>query len=187
MGKIENIQEELKEILSEKRYMHSLGTMKMAQILSKKYDVDEEKAALVGLVHDIAKEFTKEKSLNYITKNKIQLDKIEEKNYSLWHAKIGAIFAKEKYQFTNDMQEAIRYHTTGHPNMDKLAKIIYVADKTEETRSYSEVEQVRKLALQNLDEAIIFILNYDIQRNIDKNRLIHPNSILIRNELMFKL
>ena len=61
MESIENIQAQLKETLSEKRYLHSIGTMKMAKILAKKYNVDENIAMLTGLAHDMGKEIPLEK------------------------------------------------------------------------------------------------------------------------------
>jgi len=184
MEKIEIIKEELKTILSEKRYLHSIGTMKMAKLLAKKHNIDEEKAALVGLLHDIAKEIPYEETLDYMQKNQIEIDEIEKISPSLLHAKIGAHLAKNKYDFTYEMSQAVKYHTTGHPDMDKLAKIIYIADKIEETRIYDEVEKVRGLAMKDLDETMLYILNYNIQKNIDKNKLIHPNSILLRNKIL---
>lgn len=183
MESIENIQTELKKNLSEKRYLHSVGTMKMAKILANKYNVNENIAMLAGLAHDMAKEIPLEQAMEYIKQNKINIDEIEKQNTALLHAKIGAHMSK-KYGFTEQMQNAIKYHTTGNPEMDELAKIIYVADKTEETRNYEEIEKIRELAMQNIDEAIIAILDHDIQKNINKKVLIHPDGVLLRNKLL---
>ena len=57
---LEQIREEVKHILSEKRYKHSLGVEKRAAELGAIYGVDIEKAKLAGITHDIAKEMTKE-------------------------------------------------------------------------------------------------------------------------------
>ena len=186
METVENIQTELKKNLSEKRYLHSVGTMKMAKILANKYNVNENIAMLAGLAHDMAKEIPLEQAMEYIKENKINIDEIEKQNTALLHAKIGAHMSK-KYGFTEQMQNAIKYHTTGNPEMDELAKIIYVADKTEETRNYEEIEKIRELAMQNIDEAIIAILDHDIQKNINKKVLIHPDGVLLRNKLLLQL
>lgn len=183
---IEKIKEELKSMLSEKRYNHSIGVMKMAKKLAKQYNVNEEQAALVGLTHDIAKELGVPKSMQYVRKNRIKIDKVERKTPSLLHAKIGADMVKKKYQFTKNMQDAIKYHTTGNPHMDKLAKVLYVADKTEENRDFAEVEEIREIAMESLDEAVFTILTLDIKKNIERNRLIHIESIKTRNTLLDK-
>ena len=187
MEKLENIQKELKETLSEERYNHSIGVMKMAKKLAKKYNQDENIAELTGLAHDLAKEIPLEESIKYIKENNIQVDEIEIKNPALLHAKVGAVMAKNKYGFTEEMQNAIKYHTTANANMDTLAKIIYVADKTEENRDFEEIETLRSLAMENLDEAILAILAHDIKKNINKKRLIHMDSILTWNKLLEKL
>lgn len=186
METIEKIQKELKKNLSEKRYLHSIGVMNMAKELAKNYQVNEQKVALVGLTHDIAKELSIKEALDYVKKNKLILDQIEKYSPALLHAKIGADMVRKKYHFNMQMQNAIKYHTTGNPNMDKLAKIIYIADKTEENRKFEGVEKLRELAFKNLDEAMVAILNFDIKKNINKGVLIHPNSVFTRNKLIRK-
>ena len=71
MKYIEEIKNELRNILSEKRYLHSIGVMEKAIELAKIFGEDEEKAGYVGLVHDIAKEMTEEELLEYANKNNI--------------------------------------------------------------------------------------------------------------------
>ena len=55
MEKTEKIKEDLKNILSERRYIHSVGVMEMCETLAKIYGVDVEKAKIAGLLHDNAK------------------------------------------------------------------------------------------------------------------------------------
>lgn len=184
METIENIQAELKAILSEKRYNHSLGVMEKAKELAKQYGVDLNIAALTGLAHDMGKEIPNEEKLKYVKENNIKIDDIEKNNVGLLHAKIGADIAKKKYGFTEDMQKAIEYHTTAHPNMDLLAKIVFIADKIEENRKYEGVDELRKIAKTSIDKCMLAILDYTIKENIDKGKLIHPNSILTRNSLL---
>ncbi len=183
MKDIEEIKKYLKIILSEKRYLHSIATMKMAIKLAKKYNIDTQKAALTALTHDIGKELAYEEKLKYAKDKNIEIDEIERKSPGLLHGKIGANIVKEKYAFSKDMQDAIKYHTTGHPNMDLLAKIIFVADKIEETRDYEDVEKVRKLAFEDINKCIIYILNYNIKANTKNGKLVHENSILTIEKL----
>lgn len=184
METLENIQKELKQTMSEKRYKHSIGVMKKAEELAKKYGVDTKIAAITGIAHDIAKELSNEEKIRYVTENHIEIDEIEKYNIGLLHAKIGADITKNKYGFTKNMQNAIEYHTTTNPNMDLLAKIIFVSDKIEENRDYQGVEELRKAVENDIDEAILNILDYVIKDNIIKKKLIHPNSILTRNKIL---
>jgi len=184
---LQKIQQDLKQTLSQKRYLHSIGTMKLAEKLAKQYHVNPEEAVLTGLAHDMAKELPKEERIKYIEENHIPIDEIEEKNTGLLHGKIGAHMAKTKYGFSESMQKAIAYHTTGSPDMDTLAKIIFIADKAEETRDYEDIEIVRKLAKKDLDQCILYILDFTIKQNIDKKKLVHPNSILTRNKILLQI
>ena len=167
---IEKILEDVKNTLSEKRYIHSIGVMKQAEYLAKKYGQDVEIAKAVGIAHDIAKELTEEEKIKYVEENKIKIDEIEKINIGLLHAKIGADICKKKYNFTEEMQNAIKYHTTGNENMDTLAKIIFVADKTEENRKYDDLQTVQKLADEDLDKCILYILDYMLVDNVKKQK-----------------
>ena len=53
---IEKIKGDLKQELSERRYVHSVSVMKKAIELAQIYDENVDEAALAGLTHDIAKE-----------------------------------------------------------------------------------------------------------------------------------
>lgn len=187
---IEKILEDVKNTLSEKRYIHSIGVMKQAEYLAKKYGQDVEIAKAVGIAHDIAKELTEEEKIKYVEENKIEIDEIEKINIGLLHAKIGADICKKKYNFTEEMQNAIKYHTVGNENMDLLAKIIFVADKTEEGRNYKkeekneQLQKVRELSKIDINEALLYEIDSSLIYTIQKHKLVHTDSILTRNKLL---
>ena len=183
---IEKVKEELKKRLSTYRYEHSLGTMKKAKELAKLYGEDEKQAEFAGLIHDVAKELTKEQIEEYINKYNIELDEVEKQNFKLLHAKLGAVIAREEFGANQEVQDAIKYHTTGNKKMDTFAKIIYIADKIEENRTYDEVEKIRKMAEENLDNAILYMLEYVIKKNNQKGVKVHPDTLELREMLSRK-
>ena len=185
----EEIENDVKSVLSEYRFTHSLGVVKKAVELAKIYGVQEETAKKVGIAHDIAKEMTDEEMLEYVKNNNIEIDEIETVKPSLLHGKIGADIAAKKYGFTEDMVNAIKWHTTGRENMSMLEKIIYVADKTEENRKGTRfnLEKSRELSTQNIDETLIFLMNEFITYNVKNEWLIHPETIIARNDLLLKI
>lgn len=183
---IEQIKQDLKEILSEKRYIHSIGVMKRAEELAIIYGVNVEQAKIVGLAHDIAKEFSREDALKYAKENSIEVDEIERAQPGLLHTKIGAHICKEKYDFTEEMQKAIEYHATGDSNMNLFDKIIFVADKTEPYRKFDDLDYIVNLSNENLDEAMIYIIDKSLVKTMEKGELIHPKSISTRNALIIK-
>lgn len=127
---IEIIKNRVKEVLSERRYNHSLEVMKRCEELAIIYGEDVEKAKRVGLAHDIAKEMKIDEIMQIVKENNIHLDEIEMQNPGLWHAKIGAVICKNEFGFTQDMVEAVENHTTAKEGMDLLSKILFVADAT---------------------------------------------------------
>ena len=186
MEKIEQIIEELKNTLSEKRYIHSLGVMEMCETLAKIYGVDTEKAKIAGLLHDIAKETTSEEKLEYAKQHNIEVDEIEKANPQILHGKIGAHIAKEKYGVSKEIQNAIEYHTETNPNMDTLAKIVYVSDKTELNRKQEneEIKYERELAKKDLDATVLYVIDVNLESLIKKQKLIHPTILATRNKLL---
>lgn len=188
MELIDKIKEDLKNTLSERRYIHSLGVMEMAVELAKIYNVDEKKAELAGLLHDNAKEMTPEELLKYVDDNNIKISEVERINTKILHGKIGADIAKKKYGVSKEIQEAIEYHTTTNPNMTTLDKIVFVADKIELNRKSAtyDIEAERELAKKDLDGAVIFIINSNITSLIQKDKLINEESINTRNKLIIE-
>lgn len=184
MYTLEKLEKELKNILSEKRFKHSIGTRDRIIELAQIYNIDVEKAAKVGLMHDVAKEMTAEEKLEYAKKNNIEINKIEQEFPTLLHSKIGAHICAQKYEFTEDMQNAISCHTTGKVGMDMLSKILYMADKTEKNRIYPELEMLKEMTCKDIDAAILFTLDYVIDKKIKEKQAIHIDTILTRNDLL---
>ena len=190
MEEIEKIKEDLKQILSEKRYIHSIGAMEKAIELAKRYGEDEEESALTALTHDIAKEMKVEEYYKYAKENNIELSKDDKMCTSVLHGIIGADIVKKKYGFTDEMCRAIYYHTTGITNMTTFEKIIFLADKVEErTRPKDKADVIRNIIKEKgLDEAILWIADdYTIPKAIKNRGILHPNTINVRNEIIEKM
>lgn len=189
MESIEKIKADLKNILTEKRYIHSIGAMEKAIEYAKKYGENEEKAAYTALTHDIAKEMTLEEYYEYAKNNNIKLKKDDIMCPSVIHGIIGADIVKKEYGFTDEMCKAIYYHTTGTNNMTTFEKIIFLADKVEErTRPKDKADVIRNIIAQKgLDEAILWITDdYTIPKSIKNRSVIHPLTISVRNEIIKK-
>ncbi len=163
------LRKEMEQTLERKRYEHTLGVAYTAANLAMIHGVDVEKALTAGMLHDCAKCMSHHKQLSLCRKNKIVLSEIETENHSpLLHAKAGSCLARKKYGITDEeILQAISYHTTGRPHMSPLEKIIYIADYIEpgrerSKRSYAVVQnlqEVRKMAYQDLDRTLCKILN----------------------------
>lgn len=157
---LKKIRKAMEKTLDPKRYEHTLGVAYTAAALAMKYDVSVHKAQLAGLLHDCAKCLSDEKKLKICEKHNIPVNDVERRNPSLLHAKVGSFMAGEEYEVEDyDVLNAILNHTTGRPDMSTLEKIIFIADYIEPGRKEApHLERLRKLAFEDLDEALIGIL-----------------------------
>ncbi len=178
MYDIISIKKNLKEVLSPYRYEHSLMVADEAKKLAKYYGVDEDKAYVAGLLHDMAKDFSDEKNLEYINKYNID-DSFRGK---LLHSEIGYYIALE-HGYDKEICDAIRYHTLGHAGMDIYAKIVLVADKIGRETKNDIIDEIRKLAYNNLDHAIILYLENLEERLNLKGLNMHVWSLDLLREL----
>lgn len=143
-----------------KRYEHTLGVAYTAAALAMCYDEDVLSAQIAGLLHDCAKCLSDEKRLSICEKHNISISDIERRNPYLLHAKVGSYLAMKKYRVKNqDIIYSILNHTTGRPGMSPLEKIIFIADYIEPGRKNApNLKEIRKLAFENLDAALLKIL-----------------------------
>ena len=121
------IQNELKKELDEPRYQHTLGVMYTASAMAMCHGADLTQALTAGLLHDCAKCIPADEKIRMCKEHEIPVTDIEYANPGLLHAKLGAYLAEEKYGILDPViLDAIRYHTTGRPEMTLMDKIIYI-------------------------------------------------------------
>lgn len=157
---LEEIQKKLQKHMGAKRYRHTIGVQYTAVMLAMRYEADLQQAALAGLLHDCAKYLEEEEILRECERHHIAYSSTEKRQPYLLHAKLGALYAKKKYGIKDErILSAIRYHTTGKPDMSLLEKIVFTADYIEPHRKMLAVlPAIRKMAFEDLDEAVYMIL-----------------------------
>ncbi len=188
MMELEKINGTLSQSLSERRYYHSLGVAETAVKLAKHYHANEEKAFLAGLVHDCAKEIAPEEAIKLLQeKYRIIPDAMSLQMPRLLHGVLGACIAQSRFGiYDPEILDAIRYHTTGKAKMGLLSKIIYIADYIEPNRTYRDVDDLRELTFRNLEDAILFAVDFTIRDLVEKGKTIHPDTVHCRNDLLLQ-
>ena len=170
--------------LTEHRYQHTLGVMETAISLAEKYGADVKKAEIAAIFHDYAKFRPKDEMKEIIMSQGLPQDLLLY-NTELWHAPVGAyLVEKEAGVSDNDVLDAIRYHTSGRPNMTLLEKVIYLADYIEPGRHFPGVEEVREIANENLEKALIKAIQNTILFLMKKNQTIYPETFYTYNDLI---
>lgn len=157
---INELRNAIQKVQDEERYEHTLGVAYTAASLAVLNGVDSRKALIAGLLHDCAKCIPSQEKIDMCKYYGIPMTQLEIRNPFLLHAKLGARLAQEIYaENDNDILNAIENHTTGRADMSLLEKIIFIADYMEPNRNKApNLMQIRKMAYEDLDQALVMIL-----------------------------
>ena len=171
------LREESYPFLHPRRVAHVWGCEHEARALARRWGADEGDAAEAGILHDITKKLTPSEHLLLSEKYGIINDTNELANPKLFHAKTGAALSRDLFGVPEEIESAIRWHTTAHENMTLLEQIIYLADYIEPTRDFPGVERLRALAYENLCAAMILGLEMGLEEIRAEGREPHENSV----------
>ena len=173
-----DICKELKNILDAKRYTHTLGVAYTAACLAMSEGADMEKAYLAGLLHDCAKYMNDKEFIDYCKKHSIEMTDVEKANPALLHSKVGADIAKGKYGVTDsDVLSAIRFHTTGRPDMSLMEAIVFTADYIEPGRNHDpELPDIMREAFDCLNNAICHIYSNTMNHLKKSDKTLDPTT-----------
>jgi predicted HD superfamily hydrolase involved in NAD metabolism len=170
------------------RYRHSIGVCETAVKMAERFGVKVEKARIAGLLHDCAREIPLENMRQEAEARHIPYTEVERQMPILLHAYIGAWLCKERYGVDDkEILDAVYRHTTGGAGMTALDKIIYIADMIEPNREYPGVDELRNIVEKaSLDEAVLAGFDRSISFIVRKRRMIHPDTVLARNEILLR-
>ena len=156
------LREKTLEHLDEHRVAHVAGCESEAVRLAMHWGEDPELAAEAGILHDITKSLSFDEQLQLCEKYGIINDNSELEAPKLLHAKTGAALARDLFGVSDTVYAAIRWHTTGKPDMSLFEKILYLADYIEPTRDFEGIDELRELAFTDLDGAMVLGLGMTI-------------------------
>ncbi len=187
MISIDQMKVEINKKLHPTRYNHTLAVLEVAIDMAERFDVNKEDTIVAALLHDYAKNFSDDEMLSQMNTYGIEKDTFTIDCINLAHGQVAAELVQHDFKIKNiDVINAIRNHTFARAGMSDLEKVIYLADMIEPSRDFDGVEEIRTLAKINLDDALLLALNHTIGYLMSKNRPLHPNAVLARNELIRK-
>jgi nicotinate-nucleotide adenylyltransferase len=176
------LENKLKIDLSEWRFQHTKRVTKLALQLAQANKLDKGATYIAAMLHDCAKELPKEINLDLM--HSYFRDEIDS-SPQIYHQFTGSIIAETVYNITDKViLQAIKNHATAAPNMSKLDKIIYCADKLEPGRDY-EAAKLIKLCKKDINSGFKEVIknNYDyLNKFISKTQKIHPLTIKAYNK-----
>lgn len=156
--------------LRKKRLLHTINVAILAARYASIYGADVDKALIAGLMHDCAKELP----IKEQEKMSIELCCDLFKDEKLYHSPAGAVFAKKFGIKDQEILDAITYHTTGRGGMTMLDKCVFLADKLEPARTYTDLSEMRRVALVNMDDAIRIFMAENGKKFKEKGLPQHP-------------
>ncbi len=166
---LEWLREQAIQWLNPRRVPHVMGCAGEAVRLAKRWGADPVEAETTGILHDITKKCTVQEQLLLCDKYGMIIDMSVPGIDKTLHQATGAAVAYGQYGVSEEVRDAIRWHTTGKPDMTLLEKIIYLADYIEPTRNFDGVEPLRKLCYEDIDAAMELGLKMTIEDLQEKN------------------
>jgi len=161
--------------VDKERYEHILRVEKAAQSLAECHGEDIFKARAAALFHDLTKCKTLDEQLKFAQEFGIIGGEEFKKSPKVAHAFTAAGYAEKYFSVLDaDTVNAVRYHTTGRPEMSLLEKIVFLADSIEEGRDFLGVEELRKYSYTDIDKAVLLSLRATKKKITTKGAYLHP-------------
>lgn len=173
----EDIRKFTQDHVKAKRYEHSVRVAEMCARLCRQYGLDDDKGYLVGIGHDMCKDFPEEELVKLALKDGMEISDYEKKNPFLLHGRAAAVTMKEKFGIEDeDILEAVSNHTTGIQGMCDLTKCLFVADKIEPGRPQSTDEYRNRLLKMSLSELTYSVLEENYNYILSKGYEVYPGT-----------
>ena len=180
----------LKEHLKAPRFNHVLAVAKEAAALAKNYNIDVEKAALAGLLHDAGKSLTKEQMVDYAKKHKLKIENFKElAKYApaLLHSDISAHIANKQFTVQDKLVlQAIARHTLGAKDMTIFDKILMISDMCAKGRRPQDIKLIKNALKKSLEDGLLAAEKVKITYTVQTNKWLAPQGIRLWNETVLE-
>ncbi len=159
----------------------------IAKELALCHGVEQQRASLGMLAHDVARAMATDELLRRAGEMDLPVGTVERKVPVLLHGPVGAeILAREDGLDDPALHGAVYWHSTGHPTLDVLGKIVFLADKLDpqKIRMYPYQSLLKQLAVEDLDRAMLEFLTRETISRASQGLLVHPACVETRNHLL---
>ncbi len=171
------------ERLPEPLRSHVKRVEDVGERLARLHGVDEARVRLAVLGHDLLRVTPREELLRLAHDAGIEPNEAERAEPLLLHGAMAARMLAQRFGIHDAaVLDAVRYHTTGRAGMSDIEKVVFLADKTEpdELAHYPEWREVRDLAQEDLDAAMVRALDLYLQRARREGWTVHPDVLAAR-------
>lgn len=119
--------------MSERRYQHSKSVAMLCVALAKVHHVSVQKAYCAGILHDICKEWGKDRLAVYL--KSLDPERLSEAP-AIWHGYAGAYYVAKAFGIHDRMITKAIYHHVKGSSDSRLTMIVYISDKLDPSRGY---------------------------------------------------
>jgi predicted HD superfamily hydrolase involved in NAD metabolism len=178
-----------KQKLTPGRFEHSFGVMQVMRELAPLYGLNQSKAMIAGILHDIAKEFAPDDLIKLANENGISLRTEYDEHPLFLHGPISALYVAQKLAITDPyLLDAISRHSylgDGVALSTSFCWCLRFADMLEPSRDWQDLKsQLRPLAYSGkLGEGAYTLVNWIIPFHESLSLPIHPNIERLFHEL----
>jgi predicted HD superfamily hydrolase involved in NAD metabolism len=175
------------ELLPDKLQAHIFRVRDVGLDLASRHGIDEERAELAILGHDVARAAKKSEIMSQADRFGLTILDIERKAPVMLHGPVGAeLLRHEDGLDDEEILDAVRYHTTGHPTLTPLGLLVFIADKLEprKIKSYPYQQELRHIANESLGQAVLEFLCRESALRLQRRRAVHPDSVEAINALL---
>lgn len=166
------------------RFEHSLSTALVCVELCSLFGLNENKGRIAGIAHDISRDnAVTEKTISSLKDGYVVTEE-EKSNPVLLHGRIGAELLRNKFKLADDeIMQAVRWHTTGHPDMGQLGQVLFIADYIEPGRAHISTSFRDMIMKLDINEMTLKILNEQTAYLRDRGYRIAKSSMLLYEKL----
>lgn len=166
---------------------HIHRVVEIARELAVCHGINQEQAALAALAHDVARAMTDGELLRRAAGMGLPIGVVDRRVPILLHGPVGAEILQQEAGLTDiSIYKAVYWHTTANPDLDELGKVVFIADKLDPAKidSYPYLPQIRQMAFQDMDRAILHFLTRQAMDRLNRGELVHPVMVETRNALL---
>ena len=168
------------------RYRHSLGVSQTAEQLARIYGVDQNEAAVAGLLHDWDKSLTGDELKRKAKKLKLADKEVREHATGVLHSWTAAATLRDEFpELSDSVLRAISRHTCGAVGMSDLDMVVFVADIIEPGRDFPDIEGLRAAVGEVcLEELFYRTYKANFMYLLSADMVVAPPSLDVYNSLV---
>lgn len=142
--------------------------------------IDEARVLLAAQGHDLLRALPDAELLRRAEERGLLIEPVERSEPVLLHGPLGALELEERFEITDTtVLDAVRWHTTGHPDFGPEAWAVFIADKVEphKLERWPALTTVVARAEDSLEAAALRYLDLSAERALSEGWTLHPLAV----------